>query len=58
MESTEINNLIFLNYLFNYIITKIDDCKIEHKHNIKMFILDCDNLIENETIIIMKSNSQ
>jgi hypothetical protein len=39
-------------------IIKIDDHKIEHKHNIKMLILDCDNLIENETIIIMKSNSQ
>ena len=30
-----INNLFFfLNYyLFNYIITKIDDCKIEHQTN-------------------------
>ena len=36
MDSTEI--IIFFNYfLFNYMITKIDDCEIKYQSNIKMF---------------------
>ena len=36
MDSTEI--MIFFNYfLFNYMITKIDDCEIKYQSNIKMF---------------------
>jgi hypothetical protein len=33
------------NFSLNYMITKIDDCKIKHQHNVGMFALDNDNII-------------
>jgi hypothetical protein len=39
-------------------ITKINDCKIEHQPNTKMVFLDWNNLIESVTKPIMKLNSQ
>jgi hypothetical protein len=38
-------------------ITKIDDWKIKHQPNIKIFLRP-DNLIESKTKLIMKLNSQ
>jgi len=39
--------IFFQNYfLFNYMITKIDDCEIKHQPNIKVLFLDRDNLIK------------
>jgi hypothetical protein len=60
MDSIGINNLFFsLNYcLFNYMITKIDNRKIECQTNTDTFFLDYDNLIENKMKQIMKFNSQ
>ena len=47
MNSIRINNLFFLNYFsFNYMITKINDRKIEHQTNTKTFLKNYDNLIE------------
>jgi hypothetical protein len=43
--------------LFNYLIIKLDDRKIKHQPNTKMFFLDRDNLIENKTNPITKLNS-
>jgi hypothetical protein len=37
-------------------ILKIDAYKIEHKPNIRMFVWDCDNLIENKQKQIIKTN--
>jgi len=39
-------------------ITKINDCKIEHQPNTNMVFLDWNNLIENVTKPIMKLNFQ
>ena len=51
-------NVFFQKYvLFNYLIIKLDDRKIKHQPNTKMFFLDRDNLIENETNPITKLNS-
>jgi len=32
-------------FLFNNMIEKIDDCKIKHQPNIKMFFRNYDNLV-------------
>jgi hypothetical protein len=46
-------------FLFNYMITKIDDCDIKHQLNTEMvFFFYHDNLIKGETKLIMKPNSQ
>jgi hypothetical protein len=39
-------------------ITKMNDCKIKHQPNTKMFFLDHDNFIKYETKPIMKLNFQ
>jgi hypothetical protein len=61
MDSTEIMICFFFfqNYLlFNYIITKIVDRKIEYQLNNEIF-LDNDNLIENKMKqMVKKKNSQ
>jgi hypothetical protein len=39
MDCIGINNFLKKNYfLFNYIITKIDDCKIDRQINIETFL--------------------
>jgi hypothetical protein len=45
-------------FLFNYMITNIDNCEIKHQLNTEIFFLDHDNLIKEETKPIMKLNFQ
>ena len=40
--------LITLVFFF-FMIIKLDTCKIKHKSNIRMFICDCENLIESKS---------
>jgi hypothetical protein len=59
VKTCELSYEFFLIYfLFNYIITKIDDCEIKHQPNTEMFFLDYDNLIKGKTKPIMKLNFQ
>jgi hypothetical protein len=60
MDSTGIIICFFFQnyFLFNHIITKIDDCEIKHQPNTEMFFLDRNNLIKDITKTIMKLNSQ
>jgi len=52
MDLAEFKNFVFQNYfLLNYIIIKIDTYKIKYKLNIKMFVRNSDNLIEQTKII-------
>jgi hypothetical protein len=52
MDPAEFNNFVFQNYfLLNYLIIKIDTYTIKHKLNIKMFVRNSDNLIEQIKII-------
>jgi hypothetical protein len=52
-------NLFFLLYfLFNYKIKKIDDCEIKKPTQYWDGFLDHDNLIKDETKLIMKLNFQ
>jgi len=37
-------------------ITKLGVHRIEHQHNIGMFVRDCDNLVKNKHKQIMKIN--
>jgi len=46
------------NFLFNYIMTKIDNCEIKHQPNINIFFWDWDNLTKGETKPVIKLNSQ
>jgi len=39
-------------------ITKINDCEIKHQPNTNMFFLELDNLIKDETELIIKLNFQ
>jgi hypothetical protein len=48
--------LFFKIFLLNYKILKIDAHKFNYKPNIRMFIWDCDNLIENKPKQIIKTN--
>jgi hypothetical protein len=60
MDSIGINNLFFfLNYcLFNYMITKMNDRKIESQTNTEIFFKDYDNLIKSKMKQIIKLDSQ
>jgi len=52
MDPAEFNNFVFQNYfLLNYLIIKIDTYTIKHKLNIKLFVRNSDNLIEQIKII-------
>jgi hypothetical protein len=46
MDPTRIIIFFQNNFLFNYIITKIDNFEIKHQPNIKVLFLDRDNLIK------------
>jgi hypothetical protein len=48
MDSTEIIIWFFNYFLFNYMVKKIDDRKIEHKPNTETFFLYCNNLIKKQ----------
>jgi len=60
IDFIRINNLFFfLNYcLFNYMITKMNDRKIERQTNTEFFLKDYDNLIKSKTKQIIKLDSQ
>lgn len=55
IEFIEFN--IFLNYLLlNYMIQKINVCKIKHQSNIATFICDHNNSIKSKSKQIMKTD--
>jgi len=59
INSFEFNNFIFVKlFLLNYMIIKINTCKIENQPNAEMFICDHDNLIKNKIKQMKKLNSQ
>jgi hypothetical protein len=57
MNSNGIIICFFNYYLFNYMITKIDDCEIKYQPNTKMLFLDDNNLIKDKVKPIIKLNS-
>jgi len=48
MNFTEFNYFLTI-FLLNNMIIKINACKIEHKPNIGIIVLDCDNIIKNKS---------